>query len=77
MFTNGVYIPVDIGSYGTYAWGINNLGQVVGFYADSNSRHGFLLTIPEPSTCFPVGVLLAIFLAATRFSVTPTKRIQS
>ncbi len=31
------------GTNGTHAWGINNAGQIVGYYYDSsNAEHGFL-----------------------------------
>jgi probable HAF family extracellular repeat protein len=37
----------------TSAWGINDVGQVVGFYEDGTGTHGFLATpttVPEPGT---------------------------
>jgi probable HAF family extracellular repeat protein len=41
------YTPLDDplavhGAFGTFAQGINDLGQIVGYYADSSGQHGFL-----------------------------------
>ena len=48
----GSFISIDpFGSTAVTANGINDLGQIVGFYADANSNTiGFETTIPEPST---------------------------
>lgn len=44
----GSFFQVDFpGGVGTQVEGINNLGQIVGFYTDSNGVHGFLAT-PSP-----------------------------
>ena len=37
------------GASETDAFGINDAGQIVGFYIDSGGDHGFLATVPEPS----------------------------
>ena len=46
LSSNGTYTPINVpgaGSYGTSAPAINNLGQIVGLYADSTGHaYGFL-----------------------------------
>jgi len=55
---NGVYSSFDApGATQTYAYGVNNSGQIVGYYVDANGvNHGFLDT-PVPShrrsSCWP------------------------
>jgi hypothetical protein len=48
----GSFSTIDpFGSTAVTANGINDLGQVVGFYTDANGNTiGFETTIPEPST---------------------------
>ncbi|HLZ35347.1 MAG TPA: hypothetical protein VKP13_15165 [Nitrospira sp.] len=44
-------MPIDVsGSVFADALGINNRGQIVGNYFDATGKHGFLATIPEPSS---------------------------
>jgi probable HAF family extracellular repeat protein len=63
LLSDGEYTTLDFpGAMNTVANGINNLGQIVGYYVDANgNEHGFLATptqapVPEPSTL----LLLAI-----------------
>jgi probable HAF family extracellular repeat protein len=45
-----IFTPIDVpfpGAHDTRAFGINAQGQIVGFYDDSNGRHGFLATPPQ------------------------------
>jgi probable HAF family extracellular repeat protein len=63
--TPGSYTEVDLPKYPT---GINDSGQVVGFYLDSNGLyHGYLATptaVPEPRTLqLLVGCLIALAIA--------------
>jgi PEP-CTERM motif len=53
----------------TVALGINDAGELVGFYADVSGLHGLLATtIPEPSTLTLLGVgsLSLIYLICRR-----------
>jgi probable HAF family extracellular repeat protein len=61
--SDGLYTTIDVpGAIYTEADGINNAGQIVGYYADLHGgEHGFLATptqapVPEPSAL----LLLAI-----------------
>jgi probable HAF family extracellular repeat protein len=59
VLSDGTYTTINVpGSSRTIAYGINDLGQIVGLYSDASGQyHGFLATpIPEPSTL----LLLAI-----------------
>jgi hypothetical protein len=49
---DGSFTTLDVpGSTLTYAFGINDAGQIVGFYFDASGGHGILATsVPEPST---------------------------
>ena len=40
--TTYTFSPIDDGTNGTGATGINDLGQIVGGYSDSSGAHGFL-----------------------------------
>lgn len=43
--TNGVYTTIDVpGAVDTFAQGINNDGDVVGYYEDASGVHGFIET---------------------------------
>ena len=45
LYSGGTYITLDdpLGTGGTYAYGINDVGQIVGDYTDSSgAHHGFL-----------------------------------
>jgi hypothetical protein len=57
--SGGSYSGIDVpGSYYTLVYGINDLGQIVGEYADFNGNaHGFVATpTPEPSTLVLLGI---------------------
>ncbi|HLJ94507.1 MAG TPA: PEP-CTERM sorting domain-containing protein [Gemmataceae bacterium] len=58
LYHNGSYLTVDVpGALRTDAYGINNAGQIVGYYVDASGGHAFIATpTPEPSTI----VLLAL-----------------
>jgi uncharacterized membrane protein len=46
LLNNGVFTIINVpGASDTAAEGINSLGQIVGSFADSTGRHGFLDTI--------------------------------
>jgi hypothetical protein len=48
LYDQGSYTPLDVpGSGGSWAYGINATGQIVGVYADGGGTHGFLAT-PVP-----------------------------
>jgi probable HAF family extracellular repeat protein len=46
LYYNGVYTPIDVpgsdASYGTFAFGINNSGQIVGQFGATSGYYGFL-----------------------------------
>ena len=57
LLSDGRFTTIDVpGSVFTQATGINNAGQIVGWYQDASfAYHGFLATptqapVPEPST---------------------------
>jgi len=59
------FMPIDVpGADMTIALGINDLGQIVGFYRDSTGYHGFLkdgttftrLDVPGSSYTYPYGI---------------------
>ena len=53
LYSGGTYTTIDdpLATNGTVATGINNSGQIVGYYTDSNgTRHGFLRTPPLGGT---------------------------
>jgi probable HAF family extracellular repeat protein len=52
----GTYTPIDVpGAFATVAWGINDHGQIVGYYDTNSARRGFLYSdgiytaLPETS----------------------------
>src|SRR5207244_8211784 len=52
---------------GTLAQGINDAGQIVGYYANASGRHGFLLTItPNPPP--PAGTTADMILRGSNMS---------
>ena len=61
-----IIIPINVpGATNTFATGVNNAGQVVGFYLDAGySRHGFLLSgglittfdVPGAIRTYPTGI---------------------
>jgi hypothetical protein len=58
-FSNGVEI--------TQITGINNFGEITGFYSDANGVfHGFVAAVPEPSSVVMLGLGLAASLIFTR-----------
>ena len=64
--THYAYTPINYpGATGTYAYGINNSGQIVGAYSDaSGNAHGFLkvgtaytpIDYPRAFSKFPYGI---------------------
>ena len=53
-YSQGQYTTINPpGSLGTLDWSINNSGQVVGFYEDSTTNHGFVATDPPGPTTAP------------------------
>src|SRR5262249_11541444 len=46
LLSRGTFTTIDVpfATQGTEAFGINNAGQIVGFYADASGTHGFLLS---------------------------------
>ena len=72
LYENGVFMNIDdpVAAPGsTELRGINDAGQIVGFYADSSGEHGFLATpIPEPAALLllPLGLAGIIFLIVRR-----------
>jgi hypothetical protein len=52
---------------GTFAYGINNNGHIVGYYGDSNGNHGFLeTTVPNPPP--PPGTTADMILRGSNLS---------
>jgi hypothetical protein len=55
LYDNGTYTTINdpLGTNGTFLEGINDRGQIVGFYSDGVARHGFLATpvasVPGPT----------------------------
>ena len=83
--TGGSFTQIDVpGTSETFAFGINDAGQIVGFFDDSTGRHGFLATptavlLPEPSTLtlLSVGMGLTVLCVMRRrvISSTPLNNI--
>jgi probable HAF family extracellular repeat protein len=45
LYSGGSYIPLNVpGAVATYANGINDAGQIVGYYRDGTGTHGFLFS---------------------------------
>jgi probable HAF family extracellular repeat protein len=59
LYSNGTYTTLDdpLAANGTQAFGINDSGQIVGYYSDASfTEHGFLLTTaanPAPPAGMP------------------------
>ena len=85
------FTPIDVpGASGTAALGINPSGQIVGLYADSMGRHGFLYDrgvftpIDVPGASFPEahginsrGQIVGLYFDSTGehgFLATPKKK---
>src|SRR6185312_5414701 len=69
LYSNGTYTTLDdpLGT-NTEALGINDAGQIVGFYTDSGLRgHGFLLTI-TPNPAAPAGTTADMILRGSNTS---------
>jgi probable HAF family extracellular repeat protein len=67
--SGGTYTPIVnplAHPFGTYAYGINDLGQVVGqYFADDGIYHGFVATpVPEPSSLLMSSLCVFAGLAA-------------
>ena len=57
--TNGVEV--------TQITGINNAGEITGFYTDASGvAHGFVATVPEPSSVALLGVGVAAVVVYAR-----------
>jgi len=57
LYSNGVYTTINVpGAIDTYVSGINNMGQIAGFYVNSTGYYGFidtggmLTTIADPNS---------------------------
>jgi probable HAF family extracellular repeat protein len=54
LYSDGSYLTIDdpLATQGTFAYGINNAGQIVGYYADGSGAYGFIATpisgVPGP-----------------------------
>jgi hypothetical protein len=60
-----VFTTIDVPSANqTFAYGINNNGQIVGTYSDASGVHGFLASVPEPSSMFMAGTAAIFGLGA-------------
>ncbi|MHC5076620.1 MAG: PEP-CTERM sorting domain-containing protein, partial [Planctomycetota bacterium] len=56
IYNGGVFSILDYpDAYDTYTLGIDG-DNIVGHYKDSSGEHGFLYTIPEPSTIILLGL---------------------
>jgi len=57
--SNGSYTPIDVpGAVQTVPYGINDAGDIVGYYTDARDvEHGFLATpVPEPCSLVLLGI---------------------
>ena len=72
FYEGGVYRSYDVGSLGTSGFGVNDAGQVAGWYQDAAGFHGYLSTVaavtaPEPATLVLTAAgLCGLALAARR-----------
>jgi uncharacterized membrane protein len=66
FYSNGVYTTLDYpGATQTVAQGINDLGQIVGYYVDDRGGlHGFIATDPPETPLPPAFVLFTSSLGA-------------
>jgi uncharacterized membrane protein len=72
VFNGGVFTTLDApgaGNPGTYAVGINDFGQVVGYTSTSSFLATSMAAVPEPHTLPAlVGCLISLFAMASRRS---------
>ena len=53
------FTTLDVPGFFTDAFGINNVGQVVGFFSDSSGVHGFVASpVPLPAAVWLLGTTL-------------------
>ena len=51
VYSDGVYTSIDVpGSGDTIADSINDSGAIAGYFWEGQGNHGFVATLPEPST---------------------------
>jgi len=74
LYSGGSFTQIDVpGASGTLPSGINDAGQIVGFFQNSAGGHGFVATvIPEPATrlLLCIGFITIIGLGLMRCRVT-------
>ena len=66
--TDYTFTTLDVpGASFTYAFGINDAGQIVGYYIDNGARHGFL-AVSGPNPPPPVGTTAVMVLRGANTS---------
>jgi hypothetical protein len=58
LLSGDIYTTLDLpAAIGVFPYGINDAGQIVGYYNAAGEVHGFLATpVPEPCTLLLLGV---------------------
>ena len=60
------FTTIDVPGQSTRAWGINDSGQIVGYFDDTTGEHGFLATpVPEPPSSLTLATGLVALYAMT------------